>query len=122
VHTDADSNSFAPLAVPHRVLDTRSGHPNVIDPSGKFDSSGRLLAGKTIHINLSSLASFADAVTANLTVIGPLAGGYLTLWSGEGSRPNASSINFAKGAALSNLTVSAIGEFTLRTRRHLYSF
>jgi hypothetical protein len=118
VHTDANSNSFAPLAVPHRILDTRSGHPNVIDPSGNFDSSGRLLAGKTIHIDLSSLVSFADAVTANLTVIGPLAGGYLTLWSGVGGKPNASSINFAKGAALSNLTVSAIGEFTFNNVAH----
>jgi hypothetical protein len=120
VHTDANSNSFAPLAVPHRILDTRnsSGRAQVIDPSGKFDSSGRLLAGKTIHINLTTLVSFADAVTANLTVINPAANGYLTLWSGAGGRPNASSISFAKGAAPSNLTVSAVGEFMFNNVAH----
>jgi hypothetical protein len=109
VHTEGNSNTFVPLATPFRILDTRTtgGRANVIDPSGKF-SSGKLLAGKTIHINLSSLVFFADAMTANLTVLAPLTNGYVTLWSGTGSRPNASSINFAKGAALSNLTVSAL--------------
>jgi hypothetical protein len=109
VHTEANSNTFVPLATPFRILDTRTtgGRAHVVDPSGKF-SGGKLLAGKTIHINLSSLVFFADAMTANLTVLGPTAGGYVTLWSGVGTRPNASSINFARGAALSNLTVSAL--------------
>src|SRR5229473_1344917 len=57
VHTDLNSNSFVPLAAPHRILDTRAstGRKTVLDPTGKFDSTGRLLAGKTIHINLTSL-------------------------------------------------------------------
>src|SRR5712692_9984796 len=40
VHTDLNSNSFAPLAAPHRILDTRTsaGRANVLDPTGKFDS------------------------------------------------------------------------------------
>ena len=48
VHTDANSNSFVPLAAPKRMLDTRSssGRANVLDPVGKFDSTGRLLAGR----------------------------------------------------------------------------
>jgi hypothetical protein len=110
VHTDANSNTFVPLTAPVRMLDTRSsaGRVHVIDPSGKFDSSGRLKAGQTIHIDLSSLVFFADAMTANLTVIGPLAGGWLVLWSGAVARPNTSSINFAKGQALSNMTVSGV--------------
>jgi hypothetical protein len=109
VHTEANSNTFVPLATPFRILDTRTtaGRAHVIDPSGKF-SGGKLLGGKTIHVNLSSLVFFADAMTANLTVLVPAAGGWLVLWSGVGSRPNASSINYAKGAALSNLTVSAL--------------
>lgn len=110
MHTDANSNSFVPLAVPKRMLDTRtkSGRANVLDPSGKFDSTGRLLAGKTIHINLSSLVFFGDAVTANLTVTRPAGGGFLILWSGGVARPNVSSINFAAGQTIANLTVSAL--------------
>jgi hypothetical protein len=116
VHTDATSNSFAPLSVPHRILDTRSNRAHVINPSGAFDSAHRLIGGHTILIDLTSLVSFGDAVTANLTVLGPLTGGYLTLWSGAASRPNASSINFAKGAALSNLTVSALAQITFNSK------
>jgi len=108
VHTDANSNSFVPLAAPKRMLDTRSFRTNVLDPTGKFDSSHRLLAGQTIHINLSSLVFFGDAVTANLTVTGPLKGGYLTLWSGGVARPTASSINFGTGQTIANLTVSGL--------------
>lgn len=90
VHTDANSNSFMPLAAPKRMLDTRSrsGRANVLDPSGKFDSSGRLLAGKTIHINLSSLVFFGDAVTSTLSAINPAATGFMILGrAGSPGRP-----------------------------------
>ena len=112
VHTDANSNSFVPLAAPKRILDTRSLRTNVLDPTGKFDSAHRLLAGQTIHINLDSLVFFGDAVTANLTVTGPLRGGYLTLWSGGVARPTASSINFGTGQTIANLTVSGLAAFS----------
>jgi hypothetical protein len=112
VHTDANSNSFVPLAAPKRILDTRSLRTNVLDPTGKFDSAHRLLGGQTIHINLGSLVFFGDAVTANLTVTGPLTGGFLTLWSGGVARPNASSINFGTGQTIANLTVSGLAAFS----------
>ena len=117
VHTDLNSNSFAPLAAPHRILDTRTsaGRVNVLDPTGKFDSTGRLLAGKTIHIKLTTLVFLGDAVTANLTVTKPATGGFLTLWSGAVTRPNASSINFAAGQTIANLTVSGIAAFNTTT-------
>ena len=110
VHTDATSNSFVPLAAPVRILDTRFSNlrASILDPTGNLDSSFRLLGGKTIHIDLSSLVFLADAMTANLSVIGPLAGGYVTLWSGAVGKPNASSISFGKGQAISNLTVSGL--------------
>lgn len=110
VHTEANSNVFVPFAAPVRILDTRSStlRASILDPTGNLDSSGRLLGGHTIHINLSSLVFFADSMTANLSVIGPLAGGYVTLWSGAVVKPNASSISFGKGQAISNLTVSGI--------------
>jgi hypothetical protein len=115
VHTDANSNSFAPLAGPYRILDTRTsaGRSHVLDPTGKFDSTGRLLAGKIIHIDLSLLVTFGDAVTSNLTVTKPASGGYLTLWSGAGAtRPTASSINFVAGQTIANLTVSGIAAYS----------
>jgi hypothetical protein len=114
VHTDANSNSFVPLAAPKRMLDTRSssGRANVLDPSGKFDSSGRLLAGKTIHINLSSLVFFGDAVTSTLSAVTPTATGFMILWSGGVARPTAVSINFVAAQSISDLTVSALASFS----------
>jgi hypothetical protein len=115
VHTDANAISFVPLAAPRRMLDTRSatGRVNVLDPARKFDSTGRLLAGNIIHINLTSLVIFGDGVTSNLTVTKPAAGGFLTLWSGAVARPTASSINFVAGQTIANLTVSGLAEFSV---------
>jgi hypothetical protein len=114
VHTDANAISYVPLASPTPVLDTRTsaGRVNVLDPSGKFDSTGRLLKGKTIHVNLTSLVSFGTGVTANLTVTKPAAGGFLTVWSGAVAKPAASAINFAAGQTIANLTVSGLAEFS----------
>jgi hypothetical protein len=114
VHTDANANSFVPGPAPKRMLDTRSasGRVNILDPSGNLDSSGRLLSGKTIHLNLTSLVSFGDAVTATLTAIGPTGTGYLILWSGAVARPTAVSVNFVSGQSISNLTVAALAQFS----------
>jgi hypothetical protein len=113
VHTDANSNSFVPLSAPYRILDTRTstGRAHVLDPSGKFDSAGRLLRGQTIHIDLTSLVYFGDAVTANLTVTGSTASGYLTVWPG-GTRPTASAIDYATGQSIANMTVTGIAAYS----------
>ena len=117
VHTDVNSNSFAPLLAPVRLLDSRNtaGRAHILDASGNLDSTGRLIAGHTIHIDLTSLVFFGDAVTANLTVTGPLGGGFLTIWSGTVALPNASSINYATGQTIANLSSVGIGEFKTST-------
>jgi len=118
VHTDANSNSFGPLLAPVRLVDTRTtaGRANILDASGNLDSTGRLRAGHTIHIDLTSLVFFGDAVTANLTVTGALGSGFLTIWSGTVALPNASSINYAKGQTIANLSSVGIGEFNTSTK------
>ncbi|HYN30375.1 MAG TPA: hypothetical protein VES95_10980 [Dermatophilaceae bacterium] len=85
--------SYEPRAAPQRILDTRasggalgSGQTRVVDPSpsGAVPATG------------------VSAVVVNLTVTGPTASGYLTAWAG-GTRPTASSINFARGWTRANL-------------------
>jgi len=112
VHTDANASSFVPLTAPVRILDTRSAtlRKSIIDGSGKLASSGQLLAGKTIHINLTSLVSFGYALSVNLTVTGTEGGGDATVWPG-GAVPNASSINFQKGWTIANMIVSGIDAY-----------
>lgn len=110
VLTEATGNVYVPLTAPKRVLDTRQAslRTNIVTTKGNLDSSGRLLAGKTILINLDSLVFFAEAVFANLTVTGTTRAGFLTMWSGAGSVPNASSINFGAKATLSNFVSCGI--------------
>jgi hypothetical protein len=114
VHTDANSNSFAPLVTPYRILDTRTsaGRAHVLDPSGKFDSAGRLIANQIIHIDLSLLVEYGDALTANLTVTGSTHSGFLTLWPGDTARPIASSVNYAEDQTIANLTTSGIAAYS----------
>jgi hypothetical protein len=114
VHTDITDNLFVPLNAPVRILDTRSkaGRANILDASGNLNSSGMLIGGKTIHLNLTSLVNFANAVTANLSVAGSTGAGFITIWSGAVARPTTSVINFAAKQTLSNLTVTGLAEFS----------
>jgi hypothetical protein len=114
VHTEATANVYAQLLAAVRILDTRSasGRANIVNASGNLNSAGQLKAGKTIYINLDSLAYFADSVSANVTVTDTEAAGYLTIWSGASARPNVAAINFAKGQTLSNFVVSGIAEYS----------
>ena len=108
VYTEFTANQVATI-VPQRVLDTRSpaGRSNVLNPSGKFDSAGRLLAGHTIEIDLSNLAIAAASAYCNLTAVGPLKATFMTLFAG-GTRPATSSINFTAGAIIANFAVTGI--------------
>jgi hypothetical protein len=109
VHTDANANVYAPLAAPNRILDTRTvaGRAHIVNPSGNLDSSGRLLKGHTIFINLDSLVFFGEAVFANVTVTGMAGAGFLTIWSGATARPPASTINFTN-VTIANFLVSGV--------------
>ncbi|HTZ22850.1 MAG TPA: hypothetical protein VMC83_02555 [Streptosporangiaceae bacterium] len=113
VHTEATANVYAQLGTPTRILDTRSsaGRKNIVNASGSLDSAGRLLAGKTIYINLDSLVFYAEVLLANLTIVDPTTGGYLTLWSGDGALPDVSQINFAKSnPAIANFVSVNVAE------------
>jgi hypothetical protein len=114
VHTDVTDNLFVPLNAPNRILDTRSsaGRASILDASGNLNSSGMLIGGKTIHVNLTSLVNFANAVTANLAVTGSTGAGFITLWSGAVARPGTSVINYTAGQTISNLTVTGLAEFS----------
>jgi len=113
LHTTFTATQLVPI-VPQRVLNTKTaeGRANVVNPSGNFDSAGRLLSGKTIHLYIGDLAFNAVALHGNVTVTGALGDGYLTIWPGGADRPATSVINYAsstKLGALANHVVSGIG-------------
>ncbi|MEH0845497.1 hypothetical protein V6U81_24205 [Micromonospora sp. CPCC 205711] len=109
LRTDRNSNSLVPV-VPQRVIDTRTaaGRNRIMNPSGNLDSSGRLLAGKTIQVSLEDFVFLGQAVYGNLTVTGPLQAGFVTVFPYPGAVPAASTINFQANQTLSNFFLSGI--------------
>lgn len=106
VYSEFTANQLVPIT-PQRVLDTRyaGGRAKIVNAAGNLDSAGRLLAGHSIDIDLSALEVAAAAAYCNITVVGPLSGGWLTLWPG-GTRPSVSSINFTANAVIANFAVT----------------
>jgi alpha-tubulin suppressor-like RCC1 family protein len=105
VHVIADlAGYYAPTTgsrftstAPTRVLDTRS-------------SGGALGPGATRTLNLSSrVPATATAVTLNLTGLGATANTFITAWPTGQARPNASTLNLARGAITPNLVTVALG-------------
>ncbi len=105
-----NANATIPVT-PQRMLDTRSAtsRTHILNPTGNLDSSGRLLGGHSINLDLSSIVHYGDAAFLNVTVVGPLSGGYLTVYAYGTTKPATSNINFAANQVLSNGTVSGLG-------------
>ncbi|MEH1054983.1 hypothetical protein V6U89_07175 [Micromonospora sp. CPCC 206171] len=83
---------------PYRVLDTRTG------------TRGPLPAGAALNGWIDFKASdFGDfnahvkALVLNITAVKPERSGFLTAWSGEGSKPVASTVNYGAGKVVPNL-------------------
>lgn len=104
VYTDVWA--FQPIAVtPQRALDTRraDGRIRILNPAGNLDSAGRLLGGHAITLSLGDFAFGFGAVFGNLTVTGPLATGFASVYPDE-PRPATSSVNYNTGQTSSNAT------------------
>jgi hypothetical protein len=106
VHTEFTANQVVTI-IPQRILDTgtSAGRTHILNKTGNLDSSGRLLGGRTIKIDLSSLEVAAASAFCNLTVVLPLTRGFMTLFPG-GTRPATSSINFTAGEVIANFAVT----------------
>ena len=97
----AASDGFVPLT-PTRILDTRTslgGHP------GQIGSRGTV----TVEVaGYGGVPEDAVAVALNVTVTGPTAPGYLTVYPADAGRPSSSNVNFAKGQAIANDVTTAL--------------
>lgn len=83
--------------VPFRLFDSRD-HPNGLTHPGGWWTLGLEMAP---GIDPSSITALA----INITAINPSRNGYLKAWSGAGTEPNASSLNYTKGTVTPNMAI-----------------
>jgi len=82
---------------PTRVLDTRNG-------TGAAKAA--LGAGSRLPLNLScKVPAGTRAVVLNVTVTGPQAAGYLTVYPDAAAPPGTSNLNFARGETIANQVI-----------------
>jgi hypothetical protein len=94
------------------------GELQTVEPERLFDSRfdwnlGRLPAGTAVEIPVS-YGSVGDpgfydphvrALAVNITAVDATGTGYLTSWSGQGLTPNASTLNYTRGAVVPNFAI-----------------
>jgi hypothetical protein len=102
---DATTPATAGLAPnpPARIWDTRTlGSP-----------PGPVAAGGTLHLLMNDFPSPTTpapvGAVMNVTVTGPTAGGYLTVYPDAANRPTASNVNFSPHQTVPNLVTVALG-------------
>jgi hypothetical protein len=111
LYNSAVANHLVPLSTPQRVLDTRTaaGRVNLISPGGNLDGTGRVLAGRTVNLDLVNYVFGGVALFANVTVASPAVTSFLTVYPWGSPRPATSTVNFNANQILSNFTVCALG-------------
>lgn len=103
---------------PARLLDTRLGHRTA---DGRAAGTDRLAAGEVFELDVAGrggTSSDASAVSLNLTATAPRGAGYLTVFPCGSARPEASTINYARGATVANGVIAKLGD---RGRVCIYS-
>jgi hypothetical protein len=97
--------------VPARLLETRVA-PGMVTVDGVAQGIGRVPAGGVADVLVAGrggVPSDAEAVVLNVAVTEPAAGGFVTVFPCGAPLPLAASVNFARGATVSNGVVSKVG-------------
>ena len=117
VYTSYSATQTWPV-VPFRALDTRglggvsgNGLGLIINPSA-LNSNGQLKANTPLLLNLTDFVKWGWAAICNVTMQGPVNGGFVTVYQGGADRPTASSVNFLAGWPVSNCVFVALGEYS----------
>jgi hypothetical protein len=85
---------------PTRVLDTRHG-------TGA--PQAQLGVGRTLTLTVPGLPAGATAVALNVTVTGPTAASYLSVYPGGTPRPTTSNLNYLAGQTIPNMVLVPLG-------------
>jgi len=107
--TAAATGSLFVGVTPARILDTRDGTGPV--PIAALGSNATMVASVAGHGGVPAMTATtpATAVVLNVTVTGPTASSYLTVWPDGSVKPLASDLNWVSGATVPNLVVIKLG-------------
>ncbi len=111
-------SNYTPLALPARLLDTRSGLTTI---DGQFNGDGIRSVNSVLQLQVGSRAGLGaapSAVVLNVTVDQPATNGFVTAFPCGTAPPTVSNVNFAAGQTLASLVVTAVaadGTVCLRT-------
>jgi hypothetical protein len=126
VYTGFNATMTVPILT-QRVFDTRdpNNRQRIINRSTALEAStGRVLAGKIIDIDLSGYVQFGQMVFANITVVQPPSSGYVSLFPGGTPYVPAktpSTLNYGANAILANGAVTGIGQVAESTSTDVVS-
>jgi Repeat of unknown function (DUF5650) len=101
-------SSYTPLN-PARLLDTRPGASTI---DGQSAGAGVRPAGTTTEVTVIDrvgVPATSEMVMLNVTVTGPTAGGFITVYPCGTPQPTASNLNFTTGATIANAVVAKVG-------------
>lgn len=102
------TGTFAALAAPQRLADTREGQPTI---DGSFAGTGRRSARSTYRIRVAgrgALPSDATAVALNVTATEVAGAGFLTVFPCDADMPNASNVNYVPGLTTPNAVLTRL--------------
>ena len=97
-----DSVGLEPL-VPARLLDTRNGTGGRLGALGPHETFDLQVAGR------EGVSDQPAAVALNVTVTGPSASSFLTVWPSGDQQPLASSVNMVPGQTVPNMVLARVG-------------
>jgi hypothetical protein len=115
---DSYNSAFTVPVSAYRAVDSRyakNDRARLFETAGKFDSEGRLLAGKTVHLDLSDLVSFSWGVFGNVVTFSQLAHGFMVVWPYGQPRPAPMTLEYYKGVGVRNTTLVPVGWNSTRT-------
>ncbi len=96
---------FTPLT-PTRLLDTRPSEPGCTTPGTPL--AGGVETSQPAQ-NFCTIASTAQAIVGNVTVVLPGSGGFLTFWPSNATRPLVATSNYAAGSIFNRYFTVGLG-------------
>jgi hypothetical protein len=98
---------------PERFLDTRAAGSGITTVDNTQIGVGRIGGGQTYSLPVTGRGSIPSvgvgAVALNVTAVDPTVAGFVTVFPGGTTRPNASNLNFTPGAVLPNMVIAGVG-------------